>query len=223
MKRRVPAIAASALAAAMALTFSPAANAAAKAKILTYTEQASFDFTGLGADAGNYFRTWQNERVELGPRLEFAYNWHDKNRLNGVHSSSGQTVIVGDRRYTRSGSGPWTSKALTAKQRRAYEYGLDPNVTLAKFYASPGIKRVAAGHYRVTGTYARVGSFLFYEYGMTASFFKGSNVKTFTIDLRVDRSRRPVKVTVTGRSSTWEFSITEAFAHYNKPVVIRVP
>jgi hypothetical protein len=74
---------------------------------------------------------------------------------------------------------------------------MDPNVTLAKIDALPGITRVAARHYRLTGTYAKVGSFLAF-YNMSASYFKGSDIKTFKIDLWVD-------------ASIWEFSI-----HTNK-------
>jgi hypothetical protein len=222
MKCRVPAIAASALAAAMTLAFSPGANAAVRARILTYTEQSTTNWTGLGADAGNYSRSWENQRVELSPHLALTYNWHLTTVTTGVHSSSGQTVVVGGRDYTRTGNGPWTSKTLTPQRIRTYEYGMDPDVTRAKIDALPGITRVAAGHYRVTGTYAKVGSFLAF-YDMSASYFEGSDIKTFTIDLWVDSSGRPVKDAVAGRSAIWAFSLVETFANYNKPVVIRAP
>jgi hypothetical protein len=222
MKCRVPAIAASALAAAMTLAFSPGANAAVKARILTYTEQSTTNWTGLGVDAGNYSRSWENQRVELRPHLAFTYNWHLRTAVTGARSSSGQTVVVGGRRYVRTGNGRWTSSTLTPKQIRTYEYGMDPNVTLAKIDALPGIRRVAARHYRVTGTYARVGSFLAF-YNMSASYFEGSDIKTFRIDLWVDSHGRPVKDAVAGRSAIWAFSLVETFANYNKPVVIRVP
>jgi hypothetical protein len=38
--------------------------------------------------------------------------------------------------------------------------GTEPYVSLAKFDALHGVRRVGARHYRVTGTYAQVGSFL---------------------------------------------------------------
>lgn len=224
MKSRIPAIAASALAAAMALAFSPGANAAPKAPILTYTERASINFTGLSGRIVYYSRHWGNERVELSPHLAFASNLHNTYRLNGVvHTSSGQMDIVGGRIYTRNGNGPWTGKTLTRSQLRTWRRELNPYVTLLKFDALPGVRHLAARHYRVTGTYARIGSFLSWEYGLTAASFRGSNIKIFAINLWTDAKGRPVKITGAGRSSTTKFSVTETFGNYNKPVVIRVP
>jgi hypothetical protein len=223
MKCRVPVIAASALAATLTLAISPGANASPKAPIRTYTEQGSVNFTGLGGNASFYSRDWGNERVELGPHLAFAANEHSAFRLNGVHTSSSQLDIVGGRIYTRTGNGPWTGKTLTGGQLRTWLQELNPYVALAKFDALPGVRRVAAGHYRVTGSYAKVGSFLSWEYGLTATSFKGTNIKTFTIDLWVDSKGRPVKITGAARSSNTAFSVTETFGNYNKPLVIRVP
>lgn len=208
----------------MAIAFSPGiANATPKVPIRTYTEQGSVNFTAIGRGTSYYSRHWGNERVELSPRLAFAANLHDTYRLNGVHTSSSQLDIVGGRLYTRTGNGPWKSTTLTPSQLRTWAQELNPYVTLAKFNALPEVKRVAAGHFRVTGTYAKIGSFLSWEYGLTAASFKGSNIKTFTIDLWADSKGRPVKIAGAARSSNIAFSVTETFANYNKPVVIRVP
>jgi hypothetical protein len=94
---------------------------------------------------------------------------------------------------------------------------------LTKFKALRGVHRVAAQHYRVTGTYAQTGSFLAWEYALTASEAKDSNLKSFTINFWVDSSGRPTRITVASQSPTLKLSITETFGHYNKPVVIRVP
>jgi hypothetical protein len=223
MKCRVPAIAASALAAAMALAFPSGAHAISKVPIRSYTEQGSIRFAALEGDKAYFSRNWGNEKVELTPHLAFSDNWHSQYRLRGVHSSSGQVEIVGGRLYTRTGNGRWTVKRLTAKQRATWVRQLNPYVALAKFGSLPGVKRVAMRHFRVTGTYAKIGSFLSWEYGLTAASFRGSNIKIFAINLWTDAKGRPVKITGAGRSSTTKFSVTETFGNYNKPVVIRVP
>jgi hypothetical protein len=223
MKRRIPVMVASALAAATALAFSPGAHAAAKPVIRTYTEQGSVNFTGVGTNARYFFRTWGNEKVELRPRLAFNDNWHSKFRRDGVRTSAGQLAIGGNRRYTRIGGSRWAVKTLTANQLRTWAHELDPSVALAKFDALPGVRRLAARHYRVTGTYSKIGSFLAWEFTLPAASFSGSNIKIFTIDVWTDPAGRPVKISGSARSSKLSFSVTETFTNYNKPVTIKIP
>jgi len=97
---------------------------------------------------------------------------------------------VGDHQYTRNGNGRWAISTLSSKALASYARELNPYVSLAKFDALHGVRRVGARHYRVTGTYAQVGSFLAWEYGLTASHFKGGSIKAFTIDVVLDSGGR---------------------------------
>ena len=222
MYRRFTTAAASAVTAATMLAFSPAAQAAAKAPIRTYTEQATISFTGVGAQRGFSSALTETEKVILSPHLASASSWHDVIQLKVPNVASGETIIIGGRLYTRIGN-RWGVKFLTAKQLSAYAAKADPYVLLAKFRALRGIRPVAPRHFLVTGTYAQVGSFLAWEFGLTARSFAGTGVKTFRIQFWLDASGRPVRASATGGSSTAQFQATEAFAGYNNPVVIKVP
>jgi hypothetical protein len=223
MYRRLAALAVSASAIAAVLGFSPGVNAAVRAPIRTYTEQGRIVFTGTGSDKAYYSNSSGNEKVVLSPHVAFADDWRNAYNLGGVHASFGQLDIVGDHKYVRSGNGRWTVSTLNARALGTWAEELDPYVSLAKFDALHGIRRVGTGHYRVSGTYGQVGSFLAWEYGLTANSFEGGGIKTFTLDMVLDSSGRPVKITAVGRSSTLAFAVTETFANYNKPVTISVP
>ena len=223
MYRRLAAMAVSASAIAAVLGFSPGVNAAVRAPIRTYTQQARIAFTGTGSDKGYYSNYSENEKVALRPHVALAGDWRNAYHLGGVHSSFGQLNIVGDHKYVKNGNGRWTVSTLNAKALGTWAQDLNPYVSLAKFDALHGIRRVGTGHYRVSGTYAQVSSFLTWEFGLTANSFEGGGIKTFTIDMVLDSSSRPVKITAAGRSSTLAFAVTETFANYNKPVTISVP
>jgi hypothetical protein len=219
---RFTAAAASAITAATMLAFSPAAQAAAKAPNRTYTEQATISFTGVGAQRGFSSVLTETEKVILGPHLASASSWHDVIQLKVPNVSSGETVVIGGRLYTRIGN-RWGVKLLTAKQLSAYAAKANPYVLLAKFRALGGIRPVAPRHFLVTGTYAQVGSFLAWEFGLNARSFSGTGLKAFRIQFWVDANGRPVRTSVTGQSSTTGFQAGEVFTGYNKPVVIKAP
>jgi hypothetical protein len=223
MKRRLTVIAASALTAAISVGISPAAHAAAKVPIRTYTERFSVDFTGFGKYAGFYSRYTGGEKVALRPHLALDTTWSNVFNLHGVHRQSGQADIGGSRLYSRNGTAKWSVTKLTAKQVSTFAYQYSPYTTQAKFDAMPGVHRITARHYQVKGTYAQVGSFLTSEFRLTAESFKGTNFKTFTIQLWLDSSARPTKITATASSSLYKFSATETFANYNTPLTIKIP
>jgi hypothetical protein len=223
MYRRLVATAVSASAIATAFTFPHNANAATRVPLRTYTEQADVNFTGIGSGAGFYSKTSESEKVILSPHLAMASSWRNSYDLNGVHKSAGQADIVGNHRYTRNGSGRWVTSTLSTKALAAYARELNPYVSMSKFGALRGIRRAGTGHYRVTGTYAQVGSFLAWEFSLTASSFKGTNIKTLTIDMMLDSNGSSAKITVAGRSSTLELAASETFTNPNKPVKIGAP
>ena len=212
------------ISAAAACVFSSNANAAAKAPIRTYTEQASVSFTGIGPDQGFYSKGRGGARVALSPRLALASTYVTSNRINGkVGSTSSRFDIVGNHTYLRKGSGRWVTGTLTAKARATDEQALNPYVTLAHFDKLPGIRRVSPGHYSVTGPFAKISPFVLYEWGLASDAFKGSGTKTLAVTMVLDSGGRPVRITASGRSANNMFAATETFAHYNKPVTITAP
>ncbi|MGD0241421.1 MAG: hypothetical protein ABSB59_13995 [Streptosporangiaceae bacterium] len=221
MRRSLAVIAVSA---AAACAFSLNANAAAKAPIRTYTEQASIAFTGIGPDQGFYSKGGGAETVVLSPRLALASTSGTSNRLSGkVHNTSSRFDIVGSHTYVKQGSGRWVIGTLTAKVRADDEQALNPYTSLARFDQLPGVRRVSPGHYRVTGPLAKLGPFVRYEWGLAANAFEGSGIKTLTVTAVLDSGGRPVTFTASGRSANNVLTATETFGHYNKPVTIAAP
>jgi hypothetical protein len=221
MRRLAVVIAVSAVA---VCTFSLNANAAAKAPIRTYTEQASVSFTGIGSAKGFYSKEWGGEKVALSPWLAVASNVRTSFRLQGVvHNASRLFDIVGNHTYTKAGNGRWVTGPLTAKARASDERAADPYVSLARFGKLPGVRRVSAGRYTVTGPFAKISPFVRYEFGLAANAFAGTGTKTLTVAVTLDSGGRPVKITASGRSASNVFAATETFAHYNKPVTITAP
>jgi hypothetical protein len=220
MYRRLAVIAVSVSAVSAVFAFPHNANAAAAVPIRTYLEHAGVNFTGIGSGAGYYSKISDDEKVILSPRLALSSSWRSSYDRNGVHRSAGQADIAGDRRYTRKGTGRWLASTLSSQALAAYARELNPYVTLSEFGALRGIRHAGPGHYRVTGAYAQTGSFLAWEFSLTAKSFKGSGIKILTIDMMLDSSGRPVRITAAGRSATEVFTASETFANYNKPVTI---
>jgi len=209
---------------AAACAFSLNAQAAAKAPIKTYTEQASVSFTGIGPDKGFYSKERAAETVALSPRLALASSFVLSQRLDGkVTATSTRFDIVGNHTYLKKGSGRWVTGTLTAKARATDEQALNPYVTLAHFDKLPGIRRVSPGHYSVTGSFAKISPFVRYEFSLASDAFKGTGTRTLTVTVTLDSGGRPVKITANGRSANNLFAATETFAHYNKPVTITAP
>jgi hypothetical protein len=103
-----------AVSAAAACTFSLNANAAAKAPIKTYTEQASLSFTGIGSAKGFYSKEQGGEKVALSPQLAVASSVRTSFRLQGVvHNASRLFDIVGNHTYTKANNGRWVTGTLS--------------------------------------------------------------------------------------------------------------
>jgi hypothetical protein len=213
-----------AVSAAAACTFSLNANAAAKAPIRTYAEQASISFTGTGSDKGFFSKERGGETVALSPRLALSSTSRTSNRLDGkVQDTSSRFDIVGNHTYLKKGSGRWVVGNLTAKARVNDEHALNPYASLAMFGKLPGVRRVSPGHYSVTGPFAKISPFVRYEFGLAANAFAGTGTKTLTVTVVLDSGGRPIRITASGRSASNVFAATETFAHYNKPVTITAP
>ena len=213
-----------AVSAAVACAFSLNADAAAKAPIRTYTEQASLSFTGIGPVKGFYFKEWGGEKVALSPRLAVASNVRTSFRLQGVvHNASRLFDIVGNHTYTKANNGRWVTGTLSAKALASDERAANPYVSLALFGRLPGVRRVSPGHYSVTGPFAKISPFVRYEFGLASNAFAGTGTKTLTVTAVLDSGGRPVAFTASGRSANNVFAATETFSHYNKPVTITAP
>jgi hypothetical protein len=220
--RRLLAI--TAVSAAAACAFSLNADAAVKAPIRTYAEQARLSFTGIGPVKGFYSREWGGEKVALSPRLAVASNVRTSFRLQGVvHNASRLFDIVGNHTYTKANNGRWVTGTLSAKALASDERAADPYVSLALFGKLPGVRRVSPGHYSVTGPFAKISPFVRYEFGLASNAFAGTGTKTLTVTAVLDSGGRPVKFTASGRSANNVFTATETFSHYNKPVTITAP
>ena len=138
-----------------------------------------------------------------------------------MHNASRLFDIVGNHTYTRANNGCWVAGTLTAKARASDERAADPYVSLAQFGKLPGVRRVSAGCYTVTGPFAKTSPFVRYEFGLAPNAFEGTN--TLTVAVTLDSGGRPVRFTASGRSASNVFAATETSAHYNKPVTITAP
>jgi hypothetical protein len=223
MYRRRTALAVSAAAIAAVLGFPPGAGAATRAPIRAYTEQTLVAFTGGGSDAGYVSGGSDTEQVALLPHVALADNFRTTYDSAGVHLATGQVDIVGARKFVRNGAGRWTILALDARALGRLAQDLSPYVTVARFDALPGIRRVGTRHYRVSGSYQQVGTFLAWQFGLTANSFAGRGITTLSIDLILDTSGRPVSIAAAGHSPAMRFVAAETFARYNQPESISAP
>ena len=122
-----------------------------------------------------------------------------------------------------NGSGPWSVQQLSNSALRGEAQGLNPYRIQKAFLTLPQAHQASSSHYRVTGDYAQVGWFLQWEFGLSKVSFGGTNLKIFTINFWDDSSGRPVKITMSAKSSTFTITAVEAFSNYNKPLTITAP
>jgi hypothetical protein len=227
MKRHLAAIATAAIAASsVAIAVAPGASAAAQAPIRTYHYSENFNLTGLGRDAGWYYRGTSSQVTSLSGRLARSGSTHEKyfNSHDKLQTVTEDDYIVDGRYYVKSANAKtWTTTKATAAEQREDARALDPYDVEALFNAIPGVRLVATGHYRVTGTPAQVGSFLNYEYGITAKDLTEAGIKSVTVNLFAGPAGRPLEFSVSAHSSLESVAITEKFFDYNKPVSIKAP
>jgi len=223
MNRRLAAAVLSAFTAAIC-AFSLSANAATRAPIRTFAERNSLEFRGIGSQQGFYSKQWGGSNVALSPRLALDGTESTSYRLNGVvHNNSSHGVIVGNRSFLKQNRGAWVTSTLSAKALAAQARAQDPYTSLARFDKLSGVRRVSAGHYSVTGPFAKISPFVRYEFQLAPDAFAGTGTKTLTVTMTLDSGGRPVRFTASGRSANNVFTATETFSHYNKPVTITAP
>ena len=225
MKRTLLVTAACVLSFGMTLGGLSTADAASKATIRTYTEHATISFKGIGDGVKGYqsFGT-DSESVILAPHLALKGSTGNYILWNGhLSQSSGQFYIVGKRSFTKTGSRPWVVKSLTAAGLAHYAYELNPYVSVSKFDRLPGIRRLSATRYILTGSPSRLMPFLSYEYGLTTKSFENTRIKSITVALLLDSSGRPAEFAISGRSSAYVFAVIETFSNYNQPLTITAP
>jgi hypothetical protein len=227
MKRHIAAIATAAIAAgSVAIAVAPGANAAAQAPIRTYHWSESLNLTGLGQDAGWYYRGSSSQVTSLSGRLAQSGSIHQKyfNSHDKLQSVAEDDYIVGGRYYEKNENAKtWTMTKETAAEQREDAQALDPYDTEASFQALSGVRLVGTGHYQVTGTPAQVDSFLNYEYGLTTKDMTSGGIKSVTVNMLVGPAGRPLEFSVSAHSSLEKVTITEKFSDYNKPVTIKAP
>ena len=223
MKRRVAAVAVSVFAVGITVTVPAVANAATRVPIRTYTAQTSVYFKGIGSQQGWFTSQNYTQNVVLAPHFAlsqksvFDYGW------NAHHRSTQLYYITGNHSYTKAGSGPWSVQQLSNDTLRGEAQALDPYRIQKAFFTLPQVQQAGSSHYLVTGDYAQVGWFLQWEFGLSKVSFGGTNLKIFTISFWDDSRGRPVKITMSAKSSTFTITAVEAFGNYNKPLTITAP
>lgn len=224
VKRNLLVTAACVLSCGLALGTWSSANASTRV-IRTYTEHATISFKGVGGGVKGYLSYGtDSESVILAPRLALKSSTGNYTVLHGhVTQSSGRFDIVGKHSYTKPGSQPWIVMSLTAANLTRYAQQVNPYIALAKFSVLPGIRRLSATRFTVTGSLSRVDSFLSWEYDLPMKAFQGTGIKTVTINLLLDNRDRPAQFTASARSSTYVVSIAETFSNYNQPLRITAP
>jgi hypothetical protein len=225
VKRNLLVTAACVLSCGLALGTWSSANASSKATIRTYTEHATVSFKGVGGGVKGYLSYGtDSESVILAPHLALKSSTGTYVVLQGhVSQSSGRFDIVGRHSYTKLGGQPWMVESLSAASTAHYAQQLNPYIALSKFSVLPGIRRLSATRFTVTGSVSRISSFLSWEYSLPAKAFAGTGIRTVTVNLLLDNRGRPVKFTVAARSSTYVVSVTETFSNYNQPLTISAP
>jgi hypothetical protein len=177
----------------------------------------------VGSAKRSFSLTTGSERVALSPHLAYSASGFNEYTYKGLHKDSSWQALVGDHTYTRNGGGQWKEQAVSATAVAADARQLNPYLAEQKFDALPGVHRVSATESTLTGTFAQIEPFISFEYSLTAANFQGSDIKTLTVDFWVDRSGRPVKITVAGQSSNTDYTTVETFGSYNNPQTITAP
>lgn len=225
VKRNLLVTAACVLSCGLAIGTWSSANASSKATIRTYTEHATISFKGIGDGVRGYLSYGtDSESVILAPHLALKSSTGNYTVLRGrVSQESARFDIVGKHSYSKVGSQPWIIRSLTATNLAHYAQQLNPYIALSEFSALPGIRKLSATRFTVTGSLSRVDSFLAWEYSLPIKAFTGTGIKTVTINLLLDNRDRPALFTVSARSSAYVVAISETFSNYNQPLTIHAP
>jgi len=223
MKRRIAAIAVSMIAVGVAVMAPTAANAASRPLIRTYAGRTSVYFKGVGSQQGWFTSQSYTESVVLAPHVSLSEKSVFDYGRNDHHRSTQLYYVVGNHSYTKNGNGHWSVLGLSNSALRSEAQALNPYLTRKAFLTLPQVRRPSSSHYLVTGDYAHVGRFLQSAFGLPKAVFGGTSLKVFTISFWDDFRGRPVRITVSAKSSTFMFTVAETFSNYNKPLTIAAP
>jgi len=230
MKRFLTISASAALAGGVILTAlsgvtAVSADASQKAPIQTVIEHMRVSINGVGAGHSWHSRFYEKARVVLSPQLAVmvitssATGATDKPKVAVTH-----LVIVNGTSYTKSGDATqYTAKALTAAALAAAANQFNPYFIGATFDAISGVKLVGTRHYQVVANDAKVRAFLDVTFGITGETLTRSAIDAVTIDLWVNTSGQPVKITVAGQSPTDPLTAWASFTSYDQPLTIHQP
>jgi hypothetical protein len=227
MNRHLAAFAATAATAALAgtaLAIPAAASASAQAPIRTFTGQGSVALTGVGVDKGWYHDYSQAWKVTLSPGFSAVTTFHASYIDDNKHVIlSGRDDFFGHTQYFEENNGAWKRTTLTNGELRTTAAAESPYSMQAKFDTLSGVHKVGDGEYQVTGSDAKVGSFLDSAFGLPASAVSGNKIASVTIDLWKGPAGRPLKVAVSGASPTVHLYAQETFGNFNKPLTLHAP
>jgi hypothetical protein len=203
------------------------ALASAQAPIRTFTDTVSLQLNGYSsAAAGWYFHELYLTSIVRSPGLAEHGTDRDSGSDNGSgkpYNSVSQNYTVNGVYYRQNAAGKWAGSKLSAAELKGIENGADPYYSLAKFRSIPGVALVGPGHYQVTCTVSRFGSFFAWEYSEPTSILTDNGIKSATLNFWLDSSGRPVKDTITGQGANVRLSGAETFTDYNKPLTIKAP
>lgn len=167
----------------------------------------------------------QNATI-LKPSYEFqdTYRWSYPT-TTGRSYNHVLSYLVGRSFYTSASDAPtWKVTHETAATIASWAAQGGPGAELAAFRAIPSVLLVGTRHYRVTCTVARAKAFFSTAYGNDSfAQFKGTGIKSLTINVWVDSAGRLTKESVTGQSPTWAIAATETFTNYNKMLTVKAP
>jgi len=204
----------------------PASATAASPSIRSYSETLSITFTGVGKDANFLDHTYRSQQVVLSPAIAYyrVVRHETVSLLNKQSIFKGQYYLVAGKDYAElNGAKTWTMTPAAPGEVSKDAVTLNLMIGLAKFRAIPGVTRSAPHQYQVTGTPAKVGGFLTFEYGITARELTSLGIKSVTLTLVTDSAGRPVTYTIVAKSKLRKVVITEIVTGYNQPVTIKAP
>jgi hypothetical protein len=216
-----------ATATAASASVSASGSGSAQAPIRTFMDTVSLQLNGYSSgEAGWYFHELYLTSIVRSPGFAEQGTDRDSGSDNGSgkpFSSVSQSYTVNGIYYRQNAAGKWSGSKMSPADLKGVENGADPYYSLAKFRAIPGVALVGPGHYRVTCTVGRFGSFFSWEYAEPASILTDNGIKSATLNFWLDSSGRPVKDTITGQSASVRLSAFETFTNYNKPLTIKAP
>jgi hypothetical protein len=211
----------------LAVVAAPAtyAQGAGRATLRSVVAVEQLDLNGFGNKTDWYYHWTGSAKAEFQPH--FAYYWTNHFYWQQGPSSweSGKSTffVVGDHQYEEGVNGHWMVGTLPQSTLQKYAKEYNPDYGLNYFYSTPGVTKVGPGHYQATCTIAQAKAFWVNYLDVEYSWLADYGFKTVAINLWTDSSRRPLTITVSGRSSDIRLSYRATLSDYNKPLVIKSP